>query len=251
LHLRRPKSVVLKKYRHLFFDLDGTLWDLQRNTHEAMLILFREFQLPEAKFDAFFRRYHYHNDKVWALYRDGKMDKETLRTIRFERAMADVALDGVPVLAFADRFLEVCPAQPHLLPDAKDVLDYCKSRYALHIITNGFVEVQGIKMRAAGIDGYFEHIIFSEDAGVRKPHRGIFELAVHKAGAQIEQSLMIGDDWEADILGARDFGMDQVFLTSTESMMATMSDAHTDHPVRHNYHATHTIAQLNELLSIV
>lgn len=241
----------MKKYRHLFFDLDGTLWDLQRNTRAAMEIMFGEFTLPAEKFDAFFHRYHYHNDKVWALYRDGKMDKETLRTIRFERAMADTGLQDVSVLEFADRFLEVCPAQPHLIEGSLELLDHCAGRYGMHIITNGFVEVQGIKMRAAGLDGYFEHIIFSEDAGVRKPHRGIFELAMQKAGASPEESLMIGDDWDADILGARDFKMDQAFLTSTEAMLAAMGEAHAERPVRHNYHPTYTLQSLLELKSIL
>ena len=245
----------MKKYTHLFFDLDGTLWDLKRNTRTAMEELFTLHiqQIGHLDFEFFFRRYHHHNDHVWALYRQDKIKKEELRYVRFERAFAD--LNHQASFDFIDQFsldfLEVAPRQTLTMDGAHQLLDYCKEKYTMHIITNGFVEVQGHKMKAASLEGYFEHVINSEHAGVRKPHPDIFHYALQKAGARVEESLMIGDDWEADILGARDFGMDQAFLTVKEVEQNAANAAHGNGAVRHNYKPTYTLHSLTDLMEIL
>lgn len=241
----------MKKYKHIFFDLDGTLWDIHRNTREALDQMFREFDLDQNSFESFYRRYIYHNEKVWALYRVGKIEKEELRTIRFERAFSDVGLNtpSSEIEIFASRFLEVCPQMPHLLEGTHTLLSRWKTQATLHIITNGFQEVQGFKLEAGKLYPYFDQIINSEDAGYRKPHKGIFEYALQQAGASGEHSLMIGDDWDADIIGARDFGMDQVFITATEKMQ--MSVTGETHKIRHNYTPTYTVDSLTELLPLL
>jgi putative hydrolase of the HAD superfamily len=245
----------LKNYKHLFFDLDGTLWDLKGNTQDAFQILFDRFgdQLSGIDKKKFIQRYHIHNDRVWALYRDGKIEKEVLRYIRFERAFSDsgMAADADFIRLFSDAFLEICPRQPGVLDGAHDLLQYCTGKYTLHIITNGFIEVQGLKMDAARLNEYFTHVINSEHCGVRKPYPGIFEYALNITGAERDSSLMIGDDWDADVLGARDFGMDQVFLTATEDMMNEINGKYGHAPARHNYRPTYTIASLRELMHIL
>jgi putative hydrolase of the HAD superfamily len=248
-------TLVLKTYRHLFFDLDGTLWDLKRNTRAAMEELFQihNEQIGHLDFELFYRRYHHHNDHVWALYRQDKIKKDELRFVRFERAFADVSHPATH--DFIDRFsldfLEVAPRQPLTIEGTHEALNHCKDRYRMHIITNGFIEVQGHKMRAAQLEGYFEHIINSEHVGVRKPHADIFRYALEKAGATKEDSLMIGDDWDADILGARDFGMDQAFLSLHEEEQNELNASHGNGPVRHNYKPTYTLHSLHELLNIL
>lgn len=241
----------MKKYKHLFFDLDGTLWDLRLNTRVTLELLFEKFnnELVGVDFDRFFARYHHHNDHVWSLYRDGKIDKETLRYVRFERAFADLGKHDTNqfVRSFSDDFMEICPKQPHTLEGAHDLLDYCKSNYQMHIITNGFIEVQGHKMNAAKLNDYFLHMINSELCGVRKPHAGIFEYAMKVSGASPDESLMIGDDWVADIIGARDFGIDQAFLTTTEDLLSQLQVGEGHDPLRHNYKPTYTISSLIEL----
>lgn len=245
----------MKKYQHLFFDLDGTLWDLQENTHVAMSILFEKYQkeLSPVDFGKFYKRYHFHNDYVWALYRQGKIEKELLRTVRFERAFADSGLDVDKefVDAFSEDFLEICPHQPKTIEGAHELLEYCKEHYTLHIITNGFIEVQGHKMEAANLNPYFTHIINSEHCGVRKPNAGIFEYALNIANANKENSLMIGDDWEADIVGARDFGIDQAFLTTTEDMMNKIHEEAGHSNIRHNYKPTYVVSRLTELMNFL
>jgi putative hydrolase of the HAD superfamily len=241
------------KYKHLFFDLDGTLWDLHKNTRAAMLILFDRYAdkgLKDVDFETFFSRYHHHNDQAWALYRVGKIEKASLRVVRFERSFGDAGLIFSPefIDEFADAFLDVCPRQPALIEGARELLDKClEAKIPMHIITNGFVEVQGTKMASAKIDHYFLEVINSEDAGVRKPHPQIFQYALDRAGATKEESLMIGDDWDADIIGARDFGMDHAFLTTTEDMLDRIHGTTS----RHNHKAHYTISNLSELLPVL
>lgn len=245
----------MKTYKHLFFDLDGTLWDLKRNTRAAMEELFKLHgeHIGHLDFELFFGRYHHHNDHVWALYRQDKIKKDELRVVRFERAFADV--NHSPSFEFIDRFandfLDFAPRQPLTVEGAHDLLNHCRGRYRMHIITNGFVEVQGVKMRSARLEEYFEHIINSEHVGVRKPHPDIFQHALELAGASKEESLMIGDDWEADILGARNFGMDQAYLTINEQAQNALNAANGNGAVRHNYKPTYTLHSLHELIGIV
>ncbi|MFM7233689.1 MAG: YjjG family noncanonical pyrimidine nucleotidase [Flavobacteriales bacterium] len=245
----------MKKYTHLFFDLDGTLWDLKRNTRAAMEELFQRHNqhIGHLDFENFYNRYHHHNDHVWALYRQDKIKKDELRFVRFDRTFRD--LNHPATHEFVDRFsldfLEVAPRQPLTMEGAHELLDHCKDRYELHIITNGFVEVQGHKMKAASLEGYFRHIINSEHVGVRKPHPEIFRYALEKASASKEESLMIGDDWDADILGARDFGIDQAFLTASEEEQNALNASHGNKSVRHNYKPTYTLHSLLELKDIL
>ncbi|MFM9986932.1 MAG: YjjG family noncanonical pyrimidine nucleotidase [Flavobacteriales bacterium] len=230
------------KYKHLFFDLDGTLWDLYQNTRDAFVILSaarENMHFSEDEFEIFFKRYFHHNEIVWKLYRENKIEKELLRTIRFRRTFDDVGLnvDDDFILRFADDFIETCPKQPHLIEGTLDLLQTMHGKIPMHIITNGFKEVQSVKLAAGGIGHFFENIVNSEDCGIRKPFAGIFDFAMEISGARPEESLMIGDDWEADILGARDYGMDTAWLKTHES--------------RHNYKPHYTVSSMTEMKDIL
>lgn len=229
----------MSKYKHVFFDLDGTLWDIHRNAELTLRQMFVQFEIDETLFEAFNKAYLKHNAKVWAMYREGTMSKEELRTARFSRSMDDIGFtyNDEWMERFAAAFVDQCPRQPHLIPGALEILNYLQGKYTMHIITNGFKEIQGIKMDGSGLTPFFVNNINSEDVGVRKPNPKIFEYAFELAGTNAEESLMIGDDWEADILGARGVGMDQVFLKFN------------DH--RHNVQPTFTITELIELKNIL
>lgn len=247
---------MIKKYKHYFFDLDGTLWDLYKNTEIALRQICGEFGMLEddESFASFYKSYHYHNEQVWSLYRIGKIEKSVLRTIRFQRAFDDAGLSmtAAQTEEFANRFLDVCPKLPHLLEGTHELLNFIKPHAKIHIITNGFKEVQGFKMEAGDLNQYITEMINSEDVGKRKPSPEIFEYALKVTGASIEESLMIGDDWDADIVGARNFGIDQVFLTNTEIQQATIlsKDGEIRLP-RHNYSATFTVNKLSDLIQLL
>ena len=243
----------MKKYKAILWDLDGTLWDLNRNTIIALTQLHERYELTNfqnTSLEQFLNCYPKHNERVWALYREGKIAKEELRNKRFIDLFDEIgaSYDLTFVELFATDFLAICPRLPHLIEGAREILESTKGIYTHVILTNGFIEVQGFKMAASEIEHYFSSVVYSEEAGVRKPHAAIFELALSRANCTAEEALMIGDDWDADILGARNAGIDQVFFTATEKRLAELHDGKS---VRHNYVPTFTIDSLSELKKII
>ena len=243
----------MKKYKAILWDLDGTLWDLNKNTTIALTQLFERFErsnFQNTTLENFLNCYPKHNERVWALYREGRIAKEELRNKRFidlfDEVNAKYDLNFVDL--FATEFLAICPRLPHLIEGALEILEKTKNDYTHVILTNGFIEVQGFKMAASKIEHYFSTVVYSEEAGVRKPHAAIFELALQRANCTAEEALMIGDDWDADILGARNAGIDQVFFTGTEKRLAELLHGKT---IRHNYVPTFTIDTLSELKNII
>lgn len=206
----------MSKYRHLFFDLDHTLWDYDRNVHESLTELFELYQLPGLgihTFEEFHGAFHAVNSELWSLFNGGKIDKAELRKERFRRIFEHLGADALSVpLEMEEDFMRRTSAKPHLFPHSKETLGYLQQKYELHIITNGFNESQAKKMASSGLTSYFRLIITSETMGHRKPDKRIFEYAVDKLGSSAEACLMIGDNPDSDILGARNAGIDQVLF---------------------------------------
>lgn len=205
-----------KHYKHIFFDLDHTLWDFERNAEETKKELFTLYGLKEKgipSYEEFREKYLGINTGLWALYREGRIEKEELNFQRFNQTLVEFGLEDFHLsTTMAAAFLEGITTRTYLFPYAKEILDYLFPMYPLYIITNGFEEVQFGKLRNSGLDKYFASVITSEEAGVKKPDNAIFLFALNKANALVEESLMIGDDLEVDIRGARDIGMDQLFV---------------------------------------
>jgi len=231
----------MSKYEHVFFDLDRTLWDFERNSQEAIQDLYHEFELAHKSvpsFDEFFSIYRIKNHDLWALYRVGKVTKDELRQLRFHHALQHFRIDDEKMaLEFNDRYVETCSIKPHLLPNALPVLEYLNEKYHLHIITNGFKEAQFVKLKNSGIDQFFKEVVISELFGKAKPHKDIFTHAFDRSGAEAHQSIMIGDDFEADIVGAQQAGMDSVYMA--------------DFPKKSAVKPTHHIKGLIELKGIL
>jgi putative hydrolase of the HAD superfamily len=207
---------MMNTYKHLFFDLDHTLWDYDKNVAESLSELYEQFQLHTlgiSSFHAFFKAFEQVNYGLWDSYNVGAISKEELRKVRFRRIFQSVAADPdlVPELMEAN-FMTATSSKPHVIPDTFKILDYLKDSYRLHVITNGFDESQTQKMNASGLTGYFDLIVTSETTGHRKPDRRIFDYAVDKLGARPEECVMIGDNPLSDIAGAQNAGMDQVFF---------------------------------------
>jgi putative hydrolase of the HAD superfamily len=230
----------LKKYFHIFFDLDRTLWDFDRNSRQALTELFFRYKLDRyiGDPDEFVDDYHDVNLKLWDLYRKGEMTKDVLRIKRFTISFGHFGIRD-PELAsdFGDEYLAVSPTKTLLIPHTKEVLDHLSGRYSLHIITNGFLRTQEIKMKNCGLDKYFQSLTTSETVGHNKPRPEIFHHALTSVQARKNESIMIGDDLEVDVRGARRFGMDQIFLNRDK--------------VNHNEPVTYEIKSLKDLMEIL
>ena len=201
---------------HIFFDLDCTLWDFDKNSQNTLMQLIEYFELDSKGIDnpeSFINNYRIHNEKLWSLYRVDKITKEELRTKRFRLVLEEYGiLDNQLAEDFGMAYVKESPLKTRLFPFAIEVLSYLHKKYKLHIITNGFQEVQHIKLEKSNLLPYFKTITTSEQVGVKKPNPFIFEYALNNAGAKVEESIMIGDDLEVDIIAAKIFGIEQVYF---------------------------------------
>jgi len=209
------------KYKHIFFDLDRTLWDFDKSSAEAFADIYELHKLKELGIESvelFHDVYSVHNEKLWDIYRDGGITKEDLRGKRFNLTLKDFGIDNPDLAeAIGMDYVSLSPLKVNLFPQAINILEYLYPKYKLHIITNGFQEVQEVKMAASDLTKYFETVVTSEEAGIKKPNKAIFHYALEKAGAAASESLMVGDDPEVDILGAKNANMDQVLFDPSSS----------------------------------
>lgn len=210
-----------RQYKHLFFDLDHTLWDFEANSKAVIFILHQHHQLQDRgveQAEQFFQVFSEENERLWIRYRKGLMKQDELRVKRFRNTLLHFKIaDEQLAQSMAYEYIELLPQQVNLLPYAKDVLQHCQDAgYRMHIITNGFEEVQYRKMKSSGIDGYFEEVFTSERCMCLKPMKEIFDFALQACGAQAAESVMIGDNWEVDIAGAINAGWDQVFYNPSK-----------------------------------
>ena len=197
--------------QHLFFDLDHTLWDFDKNSALTFKKIF-ELHNIEIKLEQFLDVYVPINLRYWKLYREEKIDKASLRFGRLNDAfkMLSYKVPRDLIDQLSDDYISYLSTFNHLFDGTIEILDYLNSKYSLHIITNGFKEVQHGKLNASRISTFFETVTNSEMVGVKKPNPIIFNHALKISNATVENSLMIGDNLEADILGAKNIGMDAI-----------------------------------------
>lgn len=205
------------KYRHLFFDLDHTLWDFDANSRHTLHEMYQSLDLAQKgvhDFDLFHKNYLAHNEKLWERYRNGYINVDELRVKRMWRTLLDFKIgDEALAQQMSVEFLDKLPTRTLVFPDTFEVLDYLVDKgYILHLITNGFEETQHSKLKHSGLAKYFKEVITSEGSNSLKPKKEIFDYAMSLAGCTAEQCIMIGDSIEVDIQGAMNAGMDQVFM---------------------------------------
>jgi len=205
-----------KKYKHLFFDLDRTLWDFEANSLVTLQEIFINRRLQELgipNFNTFLGYYKTYNHHLWDLYKLGEIEKDYLSVERFSGSLRHFNIvDEKLATLIANDYITISPTKTKLFPDTKVVLQKLSERYTLHIITNGFNEVQFIKLKNSGLSPFFQEVITSEMIGVQKPNIKIFEYALQHAQAKPYESVMIGDDQDGDIIGAQNAGIEQVFI---------------------------------------
>ena len=205
-----------KKYQHIFFDLDRTLWDFETSALQAFDVIFDKYELSKLGVKSgkdFHEAYTIHNNRLWELYRNGEIKKEYLKAQRFHLTLLEFQVDDRDLAEkIGEDYTSISPRLVNLFPNAIEVLEYLSKDYDLHIITNGFKEVQTVKLASSGMDKFFNKVVTSEEAGVKKPDIKIFKYALEKAGANSGNSIMIGDDYEVDIVGAQNVGLDQAYF---------------------------------------
>lgn len=205
-------------YQHIFFDLDHTLWDFERNATETLIELYGSYQLDKfstpISLDLFLKTFSETNAELWNLYNHSKIDQATLRNTRFKTVFKKLGIpeSQVPHLEISNQYIFQTPHKPHLIPHTLEVLDYLKEKYILHIVSNGFAEVQAIKLEKSGIRKYFKEVVTPDDAGFKKPSREIFDFTIARVQTEAKDCIMIGDNLEADIKGAINAGLDHVFF---------------------------------------
>ena len=196
----------------VFFDLDHTLWDFDRNSGLAFERVFKKHQVTIALAN-FLAVYEPINFNYWKAYREERVSKQELRRGRLVDTFAhfNITYPITKIDAMATSYIDELPGNNHLLEGATEILEYLAPSYRLHIITNGFTEVQGVKLVKSNIAPFFSTVTSSEEVGVKKPNRLVFDTAMKRANTSSKQSIMIGDTFEADILGAEAVGMKTIF----------------------------------------
>ena len=209
-----PHSAL--KYKHVFFDLDRTLWDFDAAAEVAFERIYEKYNLKSLGIPSaheFHEVYHPLNERLWELYREDKITKADLNRSRFLKPLEHYGIHDIELADhLSEDYVYWSPRIVRLVPGTMELLNYLKPKYHLHLITNGFQEVQHTKLSGSGLEPYFETLTVSEEVGVKKPNPEIFHYALRKAHATAEESIVIGDEMAVDIDGAKAAGIDQIFF---------------------------------------
>jgi putative hydrolase of the HAD superfamily len=220
--------------------LDHTLWDFDKNTSEAITEIYQLFKFAKwaIKMEDFIKYFHETNNYLWNRFNHGLIDRLELRNSRFKLILANfnVKENQVPP-EIGDAYLKIAPSKRNVIPFTYDVLEYLRPNYKLHIISNGFDDVQHRKLKAAGIFDFFEEIITSDSSGHRKPQKEIFEYALNRAGANRHNALFVGDNLDTDIQGALNAQLDHIFFNPLKQ--------------KHGFPVTYEINCLSQIMNIL
>jgi YjjG family noncanonical pyrimidine nucleotidase len=232
----------LRKLKHIFFDLDHTLWDYDTSSMEALTELYNRFNLDQlfTSTEAFIKKFHFVNAGLWDRYNKDEIDREYIRKHRFASVVAGrMDPDEQLTNEMSDFFISFCPTLPYLMEGAVEVLENLKDDFGLSIISNGFTDTQSVKLSSCKIDHYFEHVITSESAGSRKPSTEIFDHALALASVAKEEVIMIGDNLNTDIAGAKAAGWEAIWYCQEKE------------EIRHNNPHKPVIYHLKEITELV
>ena len=205
----------MPSYHGILFDLDHTLWDFETNSSDTLRTLYATYDLGKKTTltpEEFCQTFSRVNTALWDQYDRGEIQRDVLRTQRFHRVLQAAGIDDYALsVSFSADYLRDSPRKGNLMPGSLEILEYLSPKYPLYIITNGFDEVQEIKMRSSGIHEYFKKVFSSERIGHKKPSREIFDHALTEIGFNARQTMMVGDNLTTDIGGARNASMDHIF----------------------------------------
>ena len=228
-------------YRAVFFDLDHTLWDYETNSAEALVELYHHHRLADRgalDVNEFLKAFSEVNKRLWVLYDQGLIHRDVIRMERFKEVLERVNIPDYNLsIQLSDEYLQISPRKPGLMPYAKEILNYLYEKYPLIIITNGFVDIQAMKLSSSGITQYFKSVVTSEEAKHKKPSREIFDYALRTHDLTAKEVVMIGDNLVTDIQGAKNAEIDTIFYNPNSD--------------RHDVKVTHEIYSLHQLQEIL
>lgn len=225
-------------YRNIFIDLDDTIWDFTANSHVSLEIMYRDLDIARIypDYDAFSSAYYAKNSELWALYHHGKIEKDFLIIERYAHLLRTIGyndIDNRLAQRMNEYYLDTLALQTQLVPYAIELLDYLTRRgYNLYILSNGFIEVQHKKLQSAGIGDYFKRMVLSDEIGINKPDRRLFDYALEVTHSQAADTLMIGDNYDADILGAMQAGWGQIYFDRNHRGITAQEPQHTVHSLK-------------------
>lgn len=223
----KNNQLTTLKYDHLFFDLDHTLWDFDSNAKDCLEELYREFNLRSRaiEFESFYQTYLGHNAILWSRFEKGYMSADELKWKRMWRTLLDFKIaDEVLSKDISAYYIDILPTRKKVFEYTFEILEYLTNKgYQLHLLTNGFEKTQRGKLESSNLTSYFKNVITSEISNSMKPKKEIFEFALHQTGGTLENSIMIGDNLDADIAGAINAGMDCVFVNHLKKIVEPKS----------------------------
>jgi len=207
--------IDISRIRTIYFDLDHTLWDFEKNSALTFQKIFEEAQ-TQVPINQFLEHYIPINHKYWKLYRENKITQEELRLLRLEKTFQklEMVFSQNELMHLSTQYIKYLSTFTHLFDGTIELLSHLKTNFDLHLITNGFDEVQHFKVRNSGLDSFFGQVFTAEKVGYKKPHPKIFEIALQNTVTAPDAALMIGDSLEADILGAQALGMQAIHFNS-------------------------------------
>ena len=229
-------------YTTVFIDLDDTIWDFHANAKSSLHEIFvnRNFDRYFRNFEHYFDLYAKRNLELWDQYGKGIITKDELSLERFLHPLKQVGIDDAKLATeIGKEYLDLLPTRTELVPFARELLDYLYAKYPLTIVSNGFIEVQYRKLKTCNLEKYFSHVVLSEAAHALKPDKQIFEYALQLNHATAAETIMIGDSFEADIRGAQNAGIDQIFFNLNDEVSEKFNSA------------TYQVQRLEEILQIV
>ncbi len=228
-------------YQCIFFDLDHTLWDFETNSTETLCELYAHYQLKErgaADLPVFLQTFAEINKRLWVLYDQGLIHRDVIRYERFKEILEKVNVPDYELsLQLSEAYVKESPRKGNLMPHAEETLRYLHTKYPMYIITNGFAEIQSIKLSSSKIDQYFKRVITSEEAQHKKPSKEIFEYALRENGFKAHETIMIGDNLTTDIQGAKNASIDTVYYNP--------------HKEKHGQEVNYEITSLKELCGLL
>ena len=206
----------MKPYKVIFFDLDHTLWDYETNSCETLQELFESYDLKTTGVldcTTFQQQFKKVNTELWELYDRGLITSEVIRKERFKKILSHFEIENEELCEkLSTDYLYACPKKGGLMPFTQETLTYLANHYPMTIVTNGFEEIQNLKMAAGNLNSYFQHIVTSQKAGARKPSRQIFEYAMKANNVRPHEVVMIGDNLITDIGGALNSSIDTIYF---------------------------------------